>query len=212
MGRVVRLHGGAGPLAPSAFPPLEERRRKNLEAKHAIGKLIAKRIPDKATLFIGPGSTMEIVSTYLTAKSGLTVMTINLHVAGIMQRCRDVTIFLPHGKIEIGPGSLSGDEVSASLAQYSMDYCLLTTGGIHADGDFYEMNPRLAPCLRTMMSHARRVLLAADSSKFAALGVKKVGSIRDLDTVITNAEPAPAYRELFEKTGAKLLCPRMESA
>lgn len=205
-GRIVRLHGGAGSIPLNGCPAIEERRGKNLEAKHAIGKLAATVIPDHARLFIGAGSTMEIVSEHLSAKQGLTVLTVNIQVALIMHNYPGIHLILPHGNLRPDLYSLAGSDVVDSITRYSMDFALVTTGGIHENGDFYDLSDTLAPIVVAMQEHARETILIADSSKFAPKGCRKTGNLATVQTLITDRAPDAPMIELLERSGTTLLC------
>ena len=181
-GRIVRLRGGGGKLLPSI-------------------------IPNQATLFIGGGTTLESAAQYLTHREGLFVLTANLHVALAMQQCKNSTILVPHGKLQMGTRSLLGDTIRECVSRYRMDFCLISTAAVSPSGNFFEFDNDIAATIAAMRQYARHTILAADHSKFLKNGVVKVGNLSEIDTLVTDVRPSPQICNIPDPANVRLVCP-----
>ena len=100
LGALRRYHGGAG--LPSSVENLAYSARQVLclEEKRRIAALVARHVPDRASLFINIGTTNEEVARALMAHKGLHVITNNLNVAGILEGLEEILtvirLGLPH--------------------------------------------------------------------------------------------------------------------
>src|SRR5262249_51287988 len=81
-----RYHGGA--RLPSSVENLayQTRQVQCLEEKRRIAQLVARHVPNDASLFINIGTTTEEVAKALLNHRGLRIITNNLHVASIMSQ------------------------------------------------------------------------------------------------------------------------------
>lgn len=204
-GRIVRLRGGGGNVRQD--PPFEVRRNSNVEGKQIIGKLLPSIIPNQATLFIGGGTTLESAAQYLTHREGLFVLTANLHVALAMQQCKNSTILVPHGKLQMGTRSLLGDTIRECVSRYRMDFCLISTAAVSPSGNFFEFDNDIAATIAAMRQYARHTILAADHSKFLKNGVVKVGNLSEIDTLVTDVRPSPQICNILDQANVRLVCP-----
>ena len=98
-GALRRYHGGAG--LPSSVENLAYSARQVLclEEKRRIAALVARHVPDRASLFINIGTTNEEVARALMTHKGLHVITNNLNVAGILSGNPDFEVIVAGGVV-----------------------------------------------------------------------------------------------------------------
>ena len=94
-----RYHGGAG--LPSSVENLAYQARQVLQGpeKKAIAELVARHIPDEASLFINIGTTTEAVARALLGHRRLKVITNNLNVAQILAENESFEIIIAGGVV-----------------------------------------------------------------------------------------------------------------
>ncbi|MCI6332264.1 MAG: DeoR family transcriptional regulator, partial [Desulfovibrio piger] len=85
-GKVQRFHGGVGMPLSTENILYEQRKKLFLPEKKAIAQMLAKHIPDGASICINLGTTTEEVAYALLGHNNLRVLTNNLNVAAIMAR------------------------------------------------------------------------------------------------------------------------------
>ncbi|TKT69915.1 DeoR/GlpR transcriptional regulator [Aquamicrobium sp. LC103] len=206
-GKVQRYHGGARlPEAPSAAT-YEVRSTSHVEEKKVAAGLLPDLIPDHSSLFIAGGSTLALAAQCLRVREGLTIVTNNLHAAISLYDKIGFEIHVVGGAMRPASGSLTGDEAARIIERFSLDFALIGTCGIAADGALLEYDQSLVPPLLAMIANARETILVADSSKFASTGIVRSTHLRSVDRLLTNETPPAASIELVNSFGVSLHLP-----
>jgi DeoR family transcriptional regulator, glycerol-3-phosphate regulon repressor len=199
-----RYHGGAG--LPSSVENLAYSARQvmSLAEKQHIARLVARHIPDQASLFITLGTTTEEIAKALNDHRGLRVITNNLHVATLMANYEDCEVMLTGGRLRQPDHGLTGESTSAFFSQFRADFGLISISGIDEDGTLLEFDYQEVHVLQSVMSHARKVWLAADHTKFGRNAVARLGHVRDVDALFTNQPPPLGLCAALAEAGTQL--------
>ena len=110
-GKVQRFHGGVGMPLSTENILYEQRKKLFLPEKKAIAQMLAKHIPDGASICINLGTTTEEVAHALLGHTNLRVLTNNLNVAAIMARNPNFDVVVAGGTVRhhdhgiIGPSA-----------------------------------------------------------------------------------------------------------
>ncbi len=104
-----RYHGGAG--LPSSVENLAytTRQVRCLEEKRRIARLLARHVPDRASLFLNIGTTTEEVARALMSHTGLHVITNNLNVASIMSSNPEFEVIVAGGAVRSRDRGIVGE-------------------------------------------------------------------------------------------------------
>lgn len=193
---VVRVHGGA--MVASGVVNLAYEARKLIAGPHKklIGEAAAKLVPDHSSVFINIGTTTEEVARALTGHSGLLVITNNLNVAAELYRHSAIEVFLTGGTVRQSDGGIVGSHAVSLIAQFRVDLAIIGTSAIDADGTLLDFDIREVQAARAIIEHARRVVLVADSSKFARSAPVRVAHLSEIDTFVTDRLPSGEIAEL----------------
>jgi DeoR family glycerol-3-phosphate regulon repressor len=204
-GYISRYHGGAGPS--SSAENLAYRRRKELllEEKKKIAMRVASIIPDKASLFINIGTTTEYVANALCDHSNLRIITNNLNVAAIMSKKEDFEVIVAGGIVRSKDGGITGESAVKFIKQFKMDIGIIGISGIDLDGTLLDFDFREVHVARTIIENSRKVFLVTDHSKFGRNAMVKLGSIREIDTLITDQNPPEQLMEVISKYDINLM-------
>lgn len=194
-----RYHGGAG--LPSSVENTAYRARQvlHLAEKRRIATAVAGAVPDGASIFINIGTTMEQVARALLKHRSLRVITNNLHVADILAENEDFEVMVAGGQVSGRERGLIGDATKDFIGQFKTDLCILGVGGIDSDGTLLDFDFREVRVSQAMMANARRILVAADHSKFGRAAMARLGSLADADALFTDRPPPPALRALMKR-------------
>jgi len=194
-----RYHGGAG--LPSSVENTAYRARQvlHLAEKRRIATAVAGAVPDGASIFINIGTTMEQVARALLKHRSLRVITNNLHVADILAENEDFEVMVAGGQVSGRERGLIGDATKDFIGQFKTDLCILGVGGIDSDGTLLDFDFREVRVSQAMMANARRILVAADHSKFGRAAMARLGSLADADALFTDRPPPPALRTLMKR-------------
>lgn len=189
-GLLDRVHGGAVVRAGVANTAWAERRQLHAEAKAAIGLACAALIPDNSSLILNIGTTTEAVARALLGHRNLTVVTNNLNVANILAANDSCEVMVAGGALRRADGGLVGELTTQFFAQFKVDLAVIGCSAVDADGDLLDFDLAEVGVARTILRQARRQLVVADASKFARQAPVRLGSLADLDGIVTD-QPLP---------------------
>lgn len=189
-GLLDRVHGGAVVRAGVANTAWAERRQLHAEAKAAIGVACAALIPDNSSLILNIGTTTEAVARALLGHRNLTVVTNNLNVANILAANDSCEVMVAGGALRRTDGGLVGELTTQFFEQFKVDLAVIGCSAVDADGDLLDFDLAEVGVARTILRQARRQLVVADASKFARQAPVRLGSLADLDGIVTD-QPLP---------------------
>lgn len=194
---VARYHGGAG--LPSADDRLAYPVRKVSFAaeKRAIAQIVARHVPDGASLFIDIGTTMEAVAEALTEHQGLRVITNHMTVASILSEHGDFEIIVPGGILRNRDRAITGEAASEFVGRFKVGYGIFGIGAIDNDGELLDYDYRDVQLSKAAMAISRRRFVALDHSKFNGDAMVRVAHLSDIDAVFTDAPPPSEIAELL---------------
>ena len=201
-GLLRRYHGGAalGDGAQSEAFPLEKGRCQ--KEKSHLADLIAAQIPDGASLFMSIGATMEAVALALVkSRSGLRIITNNIHVASIASVRGDYTVIITSGVVRPLDGGVTGVATVDFINQFKADYAVLCASGMEADGSLLDFDFKEVSVMQAMMRNARTRFLTVDYGKSSRTALVRMGSVTEFDAVFTDRPPDAAIQKLLADAG-----------
>ncbi len=206
-GLLRRFHGGAG--MPSSAENIEYDTRKvmHLEAKQRIADLVARHVPDGATLFLNLGTTTEEVARRLSGHEGLRVITNNINVAAALGRDTRSEVFITGGFIRPRDLGITGDSTIDFVRQFRVDFGIVGVSSIDEDGTLRDFDFREVRVTQAIMEQSREVLLVADHSKFGRNALVRVGHLSNVNMLFTDCAPPRFAAEAIASSGVKLVTP-----
>lgn len=189
-GRLERVHGGA--IIPSGVVNIqyEERRRLNDVGKTAIATACARSIPNGASVFMNIGTTTEAVAQALMEHENLLVVTNNLNIANILTGNQSCEIILAGGVLRRADGGIVGGLTVEMVKQFKFDISVLGCSAIDEDGDLLDYDSQEIMVTHTAFQRSRDVMIVADHHKFKRTAPLTISTLRDVDTLFTDA-PLP---------------------
>jgi DeoR/GlpR family transcriptional regulator of sugar metabolism len=193
-GLVRKVHGGVvavqqrgADLFDPRARPFEERLAANRDAKRAIAKHVAKLVAKASTLLLDASSTVYHLSETLVPEGReLFVTTGSLPLFSELVRRGGMRVALHGGEPHARTGSLVGPLALASLGDLRFDFAVISALGVlEEEGAAFVSNQEEADVKRSYLGHARKKILAIDSSKFGQSAPFKLGAIGDYDFVVT---------------------------
>lgn len=203
-GLLVRHHGGAGLPSSIVDTDFAARRIAQLNEKEAIANAIADFVPDGASVFMTIGTTMEMTARDLLRREGLKVITNNLHAAVALHPKGDFSVSLTGGVIRPHNGGIVGAAAIETIEQYRVDYAIISIGAIEADGTLLDFYADEVSTARAMVKNARKVLLAADHTKFDRTAVVRQGNIAEVSALFTDEAPPQSIRSILDISHVEL--------
>lgn len=186
-GRLQRFHGGAGPVVEAAR--LDHRAKRSIATteKQAVGRIAAAAIPDRATLFLDVGTTIEACARELARRPGFQVFTNSMRAAMAFDPAEHAVHVLG-GRMAGRDGSLVGEDVVLALQGIRLDVALIACSAVDPAGRVMDFDLSKIAVKRAAMHAAARSVLAATASKF---GRTALATIAPLEHFVTIATPPP---------------------
>lgn len=203
-GRLRRLHGGA--MIADAVGPEELRRRRirNAEAKERIARHVAGLVPDGASIFLDTGTTCEAIARALLARRNLRVVSYSLRIAAYLRETTDFTIAIPGGFVRQVDGGVFQGQADSFLAGFKFDLGILSVSGVDDEGDLGDDDSAEVETVRAAIRQSAQVLLAVDGSKFGHRGLVQLGSLADVDLLISDSAPPAPITARAEACGVRI--------
>lgn len=195
---LTRTHGGARLASSVENMSYEARRMLAAEQKQAIGKAVAQLIPDNASLFVNIGTTTEAVAQALLQHRHLLVITNNINVASLMRPYPQNKVIIASGEVRSSDGGVIGESAVDFIKQFKVDFAVIGTSSIDTDGALLDFDYREVKVSQAILSNARHVILAADSSKHERPAPVRIGHISQTHSFVTDHCPDDAFRQLLD--------------
>ena len=203
-GLLRRYHGGAAHDSSVENTEYTMRVGYMLEEKLRIAEAVAAAVPDHASLFINIGTTTESIAHALLNHTGLKIITNNLNVAKILSTKEDFEVLIASGRVR-PDGGVIGQATADFFKQFKVDYALIGISGIDEDGTLLDFDFQEVCVSQEILSSARQVFLAADSSKFGRNAMIRLGSLKQVDSIFTDQQPNEQYLKTIHNLGVNLV-------
>lgn len=201
---LTRYHGGAGLSSSVENVEYAARQVMFLEEKRRIAAMVAKHIPDRASIFINIGTTTEEVAKALQSHTGLRIITNNLNVAAILRSNTGFEIIIAGGEVRQRDGGITGEATIDFIRQFKVDFGIIGISSIDADGTLLDFDYHEVRVAQAIMENSRQVFLAADHSKFERCAMVRLGGIEQIDALFTDQPPPAHIATLLAETNVTL--------
>ena len=186
---LTRTHGGARLASSVENMSYEARRMLASDHKSAIGEAVASIIPDNASLFVNIGTTTEAVATALVQHSALMVITNNINVAMQLRPCEEIQVIIASGEVRTSDGGIVGEAAVDFINQFKVDFAVIGSSAIDPEGALLDFDYREVKVSQAIISNARHVILAADSTKHERNAPVRIGHISQINSFVTDRCP-----------------------
>ena len=206
-GFVQRTHGGAilEPSRRTSFEPgAAVASEIASDAKRAIGRHAAALIEPRQTVLFDSGTTTLAAARAACERAvPFTAVTNDLAIATRLSAAAAVEVIMPGGTIRPESPTLLGAATVRFLGTLAADLAFIGTETV-SEGRLSDTSLDLAEVKRTMVAVAERVVLLADSSKFAGRSFCAFARVQDLDRIITDDQIRPAAVAGLKADGVRL--------
>ncbi|WP_042391888.1 DeoR/GlpR family DNA-binding transcription regulator [Streptacidiphilus carbonis] len=187
-GLLRRVHGGAIPVERLGFEPgLAQRASALTEEKERIAKAAIAELPDEGTILLDAGTTTARLAEHLPADRELTVVTNGLAIAALLATRPHINLFIVGGRVRSRTHAVVGEWTRGPLADTYVDVAFMGTNGISVQRGLTTPDTAEADVKRQMMASARRSVVLADHTKFAADHFARFGRVDEVDVVVTDS-------------------------
>jgi DeoR family glycerol-3-phosphate regulon repressor len=155
-------------------------------------------------MFINIGTTTERVAEYLVSHKGLLVITNNINVASTLWPVRGIEVMIAGGTIRQSDGGIVGPSTEEFVDKFKLDFAVIGCSAIDENGEFCDYDLREVRITQSIIRHARKVILVTDSMKMQRRAPVKVGSLSDIDVLVTDAGVPAQFVEVCRLNGIDL--------
>jgi DeoR family transcriptional regulator, ulaG and ulaABCDEF operon transcriptional repressor len=205
-GRIKRLHGGAG-TSGHARPSLigESFKRnltRNVAAKRAIARAAAAMVHPGDSIIIDGGTTTFQMARYLN-NIDLQVVTNSIHIVQSLIDDPAIRVVVPAGEVFREQNIILSSFEDDGLNDYVATTMFMGAEAITAQG-IQQSDPLLIRAEQQLRRHAQRLIVLADSSKFASAGRLLFCPLDKVDQIITDKGISADQVATIEAAGGRI--------
>lgn len=200
-----RYHGGVTSPSSVENTAYQARQAHLPEEKRRIAELLARHIPNEASLFIDLGTTNEAVARALMSHHGLRVITNNLNVAIMMSNNPSFEVVAAGGVVRGRDHGVTGQAAVDLVRQFKVDFGVIGISGIDTDGSLLDFDYHEVRVAQAIIEHSRQVFLAADHSKIGRNAMVRLGDLSQVHTWFSDREPPEELRAVLQAAGTHVL-------
>lgn len=174
---------------------------KNLNEKEKIGKYAASLIGDNESVMLYTGTTTLQIARFIGDGKSFIAVTNSIYIAYELRRNTPNTkIVVIGGNFNPQTGSTYGEDAVRQLEAYNIDKLFLAVDGIDAQRGITNAQPYETDINRAMIHKAKKVIVVADFTKIGAVNFVNMGSISDVDMLITDSKaPEDKIQQIRDK-------------
>jgi DeoR family transcriptional regulator of aga operon len=211
---LTRTRGGAVANNVTYDLPLRYKTARHASEKERIGRAAAALVARGAVVGLNGGTTTTEIARALAIRPelnsgdepGLTVVTNALNIANELAVRPQVKIVVTGGVARPQSFELTGPLATRIIDEITLDVVFLGVDAIDPIHGAYAHHEGEANINRLMASRARRVIVAADSSKLGQHAFAQICPIGMLHTLITDEAADPEVIKAFEAGGVTVEC------
>jgi len=187
-GDIIRTHGGAAAAKRLTFEfSFRDRQNRNIEQKSRIARLAIKYVRPGEVIMLDTGTTTLEIARRLGDKQKITVITTSLAIVSELQFAAGVETILLGGFLRKASPDLHGPLTEQNAGFFRSDVAFMGADAVDGSGNTYTDDLRVVTLDRKMAENAKKVIVVADSGKFAKTAMCRVLGPGDYDTLITDS-------------------------
>ncbi len=193
---LTRIRGGAVARGVTYDLPLRYKTERHPTEKHRIAAVAAAMVRPGQVAGLNGGTTTTEVARVLAVRAdlqsgdplapALTVVTNALNIAAELAVRQNIKLVVTGGVARPQSYELTGPLATGVLDQVTLDVVILGVDGIDADAGATAHHEGEASINRLMTRRARRVIVAADSSKAGRTAFARICATEEVDVLVTD--------------------------
>ncbi|MEU0447167.1 DeoR/GlpR family DNA-binding transcription regulator [Streptomyces tendae] len=205
-GLLRRVHGGAIPAGRLDFEPdLAERESTAADEKDRIARAALAELPAEGTLILDAGSTVARMAAAIPPDASLTVVTHSLPIAARLADHPGIQLHIVGGRVRHRTRAAVDAWALRAYGEIRADVAVVAANGFSAEHGLTTPDLAEAAVKRAALTAARRVVLLADSSKYAQEHFARFGALEDVDLLITDTGLTPEDAGDIERAGTEVV-------
>lgn len=187
--------------------PFNIRKKRNVISKQKIAEVISSRIKDGTSIMLDASSTAVYIAKALKERKNLTLITNSIEILIEMFDTPNVNVLSTGGAMREGSFALVGPQTDKMLNSYHVDMAIVSAKGFDLETGMTDTEELHANNKKTMLHAGREKVLAVDSSKFGKTAFTEIGTLEDINMVVTDAKPDEVWLQAFKEYGIECIYP-----
>jgi DeoR family transcriptional regulator, aga operon transcriptional repressor len=198
---LARTHGGAIANDVMYELPLRYKAARRHPEKIRIAREAARRVVDGAVVGLTGGTTTTEVARAMLDRTGLTVVTNALNIAGELALRSDLKLVVTGGTARPESYELVGPVAERALEEMRLDIAVVGADGVALEDGLTTHHEVEAATNRMLLERSRTVVAVADSSKLGIATFARICPLDAVDELITDVAAAPSAVEPMRDAG-----------
>ena len=179
----------------------------NREAKRAIARRAVELLDDSDSVIVASGSTIYAFAEEIRMRPWhhLNIVTPFLRLGVLFNDVENVNVVQLGGTIHKKSLSVLGGETARGFEDCICSKLFFGVDGIDLEHGITTSTIEEAQLTRRMMASASKTIVLADSSKFGQRGFGRIGSLEDVDVIVTDARVSEQMSAALEEAGVDLI-------
>lgn len=202
-GIITKLYGGAvlNQRSGDGEIPFSLRENEKSRSKSLMGRRAAELVQDGDVVILdGTTSAFHLVP-YIAEHKDLVVITSGAKTAVALAE-RDITTFCTGGKMLVHSFSYVGQEAEDFVRKINADIMFFSCRAVGDDGMMSDPAVSEANLRRVMFGQSKKKYLLCDSSKFGKTCFYNMGSVAEIDGIISDGDIPERIKEIVGKNKA----------
>ncbi len=204
-GLIVRTHGGAVTVPPSADLSLNLRRQLQTVEKERIGVCAAGFVSDGDAIFLDTSSTSLAMIRYLKQRRELTILTNSLAIAQAVLDMSGVTLVMTGGVLRRDTVSLIGNDGLGLFSKYNIKSGFFGAHGLTLEEGLTDVSIGEAEVKSQVVKMCRQVIAVLDATKWGRVGPASFARVADLSVVVTDQQASADLVEQVRAHGTRIM-------
>jgi DeoR family transcriptional regulator, aga operon transcriptional repressor len=202
---LTRTHGGALAQDVAYELPVRYRHGRFREAKRAIARTAARRLPaGPHVVCLTGGTTTSEVARQIADRHDLTIVTNALNIAMDLVLRPGVKLVVVGGVSRPQSYELVGPWAEEVLSSINIGTAFVGADGVDATGGITTHDENEARTNRAMIARAQQVVVVADGSKIGRVMLARIADVGQAHEVITDESADPAAVAAIRRAGAQV--------
>jgi DeoR family lactose phosphotransferase system repressor len=197
-GLLIRIHGGA--RSNDSFKEelsLSEKRNINIDKKLEIAKIVGSLVKENDIIYIGPGTTNELIYDYLNV-SYAKIVTNSLSVFEKFKDDSRYDVILIGGKLRHRSNTFIGNFANEICKKMIVDLAFVGTNGI-LDNRVTTRNEDEGICQNIILEKSKKPYILCDSTKFELEDFCTFYKLNKDVTIITDSNISKELKDKYLK-------------
>lgn len=164
-------------------------------------------LDDNDSVIVASGSTIYAFAEEIRSRSWhhLNIVTPFLRLGVLLNEVENVDVVQLGGTVHRKSLSVWGEEAIRALDDCICSKVFFGVDGIDLEHGITTSTIEEARLTRRMMAAASQTIVLADSSKFGQRGFGRIGSLEDIDVIVTEAEVSDQMASALEEAGVDVI-------